>query len=168
MTLKMSSNINKLTNVKPTLSASLARRLAAMIYDAFLLAAITMAYALAVITPIRFALYGIPGNDTGWVGFPLILKLLLMVGLVFSLCGYFFICWRKQGQSMGMKAWRLKLQQPSGELPSVRQCWWRSLLAPASLACFGIGYLWCLMPPNKECLHDRLTRTQVITLPKSN
>jgi len=148
-------------------SASIARRMAAMVYDLFLLAAIVMAYSLAVIMPLRFAVYGMPDNDIGWVGFSLIFKLLLMIGLTFTLCGYFFICWRKQGQSMGMKAWRLKLQQPSGELPSAKQCWWRCLLAPASLACFGLGYLWCLIPPNKECLHDRLTGTQVVTLPKS-
>ena len=147
--------------------AGLTRRIAAMVYDLFLLAAIVMAYALTVITPLRFAFYGMPNSDSQWAGFPLIVNIALMIGLAFILCGYFFICWRKQGQSMGMKAWRLKLQQSSGELATVGQCWQRSLLAPVSLACFGLGYLWCLIPPNKECLHDRLTATQVVTLPKS-
>ena len=147
--------------------AGLTRRIAAMVYDLFLLAAIVMAYALTVITPLRFAFYGMPSSDSSWVGFPLMVNIALMTGLAFILCGYFFICWRKQGQSMGMKAWRLKLQQSSGELASVSQCWQRSLLAPVSLAFFGLGYLWCLIAPNRGCVHDRLTGTQVVTLPKS-
>jgi uncharacterized RDD family membrane protein YckC len=65
-----------------------------------------------------------------------------------------------------MKAWRIRLQQADGSLATAQQCLSRSLLATLSLAFFGIGYFWCLVPPAKECLHDRYTGTQVVTLSK--
>jgi hypothetical protein len=40
-------------------------------------------------------------------------------------------------------------------------------LAPLSLTCLGIGYFWCLLP-NKSCLHDLLSQTEVVVLNKSS
>ena len=163
----MNDSENSINDMSLMPTAGLLRRLAALIYDLFLLAAMVMAYALFVITPLRISLYGMPSNDDDWAGFPIFIKVLLILGLIFVLAAYYFVCWRKQGQSMGMKAWRLKLQQSSGELANASQCWSRALLAPISLAFFGIGFLWCLIPPNNECLHDRLSGTKVVVLPKS-
>lgn len=146
--------------------SGLTRRLAALIYDLFLLTAIVMAYALVVITPLRVMFYGMPTTDGNFIAFPVLLQIVLMIGLVLVLAGYYLLCWRKQGQSMGMKAWRLKLQQSNGELASLRQCWIRAALAPLSLAFFGVGYLWCLISTNRECLHDRLSSTEVVVIPK--
>ena len=81
--------------------------------------------------------------------------------------GYYYICWRKQGQTLGMKSWRLKLQQADGSLATPEQCIKRSLLASLSLAFGGIGYLWCLVPPAKACLHDIYSATEVVVLPKT-
>jgi len=92
---------------------------------------------------------------------------LSLLGWWACLVGYYYICWRKQGQTLGMKAWRLRLQQADGYLASPQQCILRSLLAPLSLAFLGIGYLWCLLP-NKVCLHDLLTETQVVVLDKNS
>lgn len=146
--------------------AGIARRLAAMVYDSFLLFAIWVVVGALVISPIRFFLYGIPDADDSWTGFPFMAQIFLTFLLLMTLASYFLICWRKKGQSLGMKVWRLKLQQPNGELARVEQCLMRSLLAPISLGFFGIGYLWCLIPSYRECLHDYLTGTQVILLPK--
>ncbi|MGB1402948.1 MAG: RDD family protein [Porticoccaceae bacterium] len=143
--------------------ASLLRRLAALIYDAFLMFAITLAYAtLMLIIKIIFNgtdnLESIqPGPTLQWLSF---------VGLLISLGGYYFICWRKQGQTLGMKAWRLRLQQRDGNLASPFQCIKRSALATLSLAAVGIGYLWILWPSNTGCLHDILTDTAIVVVPK--
>ncbi len=147
--------------------SGLTRRLAALVYDLFLLAAIVMAYALIVITPLRLVFYGMPTTDGNFVAFPAILQVVLMLGLILVLAGYYLLCWRKQGQSMGMKAWRLRLQQSNGDLASLRQCWIRAVLAPLSLGLFGIGYLWCLMSASKDCLHDRFSHTEVVVIPKT-
>lgn len=143
--------------------ASLLRRLAALIYDAFLLFAITLAYA-SLLLIIKIVFNGTdnlesiqPGPTLQWLS---------LVGLLISLGGYYFICWRKQGQTLGMKAWRLRLQQHDGNLASPFQCIKRSALATLSLAAAGIGYLWILWPSTTGCLHDILTDTEIVVVPK--
>jgi len=142
--------------------AGIGRRLAAFIYDAFLLFAITLAYGLLLLL-IKVILNGTdhledvqPGPVLQWLSF---------AGWIAALISYYYICWRKQGQTLGMKSWRLKLQQPDGTLASPEQCLKRSLLAPLSLAVFGLGYLRCLLP-DRACMHDLLTGTQVVVVAK--
>ena len=152
-----------MTNSLPT--ANLMRRLAALIYDAFLLFAITLGYG-GLLLLIKILFNGLddleniqPGVFVQWLSF---------LGWLGAMSGYYFICWRKQGQTMGMKAWRLKLQQPDGTLASPQQAILRCVLATLSLAAAGIGYLWCLLPPTKACLHDIYTGTEVVLLPKDS
>ena len=142
--------------------ANLLRRLAALIYDAFLLFAITLAYA-ALLLIIKIIFTGTQAPENVQPG--LFLQCLSVAGWLLALGGYYFISWRKQGQTLGMKSWRLKLQQPDGSLPTPEQCIKRSILATLSLAFFGIGYLWYLLSPAKACLHDIYSGTQVILLP---
>ena len=144
--------------------ANLWRRLAALFYDAFLLFAIVLAYGF-LLTLLKVLFNGSqqvedvqPGALLQWLSF---------AGLIASLIGYYYICWRKQGQTLGMKSWRLKLQQADGSLATPEQCIKRSLLASLSFAAGGIGYLWCLMPPAKACLHDIYSATEVVVLPKT-
>ena len=152
-------------NISTTPPATLLRRLAGLVYDAFLLFAISLGYG-AVLLILRIIIIGIDGAPA--VNPPLLLQWLGFIGLYIALSGYYVICWRKQGQTLGMKAWRLRLQQPNGTLATSTQCWKRCLAAPLSLSCLGIGYLWCLLPPANPCLHDRYTGTEVIVLPKTN
>jgi uncharacterized RDD family membrane protein YckC len=151
-------------------SANLLRRVAAFIYDAFLLFAITLAYGLLLLI-IKILFNGTqqieeiqPGPLLQWLSF---------AGWLIALMGYYYICWRKQGQTLGMKSWRLQLQQVDGTLATPEQCIKRSLLATLSLAVAGIGYLWCLLPstqlrPSRACLHDIYSGTEVVVLPKEN
>jgi len=128
-----------------------------------LLFAITLGYGavLLVIKVIIFGTQGLediqPGATAQWLSF---------FGWLASLMGYYYLCWRKQGQTLGMKAWRLRLQQRNGDLASPQQCILRSITATISMAAFGLGYLWCLVPPNKACAHDQLTKTEVVVLKK--
>tara|TARA_B110000908_G_C10005900_1_gene336279 strand:- start:173 stop:643 length:471 start_codon:yes stop_codon:yes gene_type:complete len=153
-----------LPSSEPYPTANLWRRLAALVYDAFLLFAIILAYGF-LLTVLKVLFNGSeqvedvqPGALLQWLSF---------AGLIAALVGYYYICWRKQGQTLGMKSWRLKLQQADGSLATPEQCIKRSLLASLSFACSGIGYLWCLMPPAKACLHDIYSATEVVVLPKS-
>lgn len=148
---------------EPLPIASLLRRLAAMIYDAFLMFAIILAYA-ALLLIIKIAFNGTDNLETIQPG-PF-LQWLSFAGLLISLGSYYFVCWRKQGQTLGMKAWRLRLQQTDGDLASPYQCVKRSALATLSLAAVGIGFLWILWPSNAGCLHDILTDTEVVVVPK--
>jgi uncharacterized RDD family membrane protein YckC len=143
-------------------SAGLLRRLAALVYDGFLLFAITLAYAGTVLL-VRIWLTGVERAQTPYTGPS---ALLMFIGLWFCLSLFYCWCWRRSGQTLGMKTWRLQLQQVNGELPSWRQCWLRSALAPLSLSILGIGYLWCLAGSG-DCLHDSWSKTRVVILPKN-
>ncbi len=145
-------------------TANLWRRLAALIYDAFLLFAITLAY-FSLLTLLKAILISTQPIEDFQPG--LLLQCIMMLGWLAALIGYYYISWRKQGQTLGMKSWRLKLQQADGSLATPEQCIKRSLLASLSLAIGGMGYLWCLVPPAKACLHDIYSATEVVVLPKT-
>jgi uncharacterized RDD family membrane protein YckC len=151
-----------MTDTQTPTTANLLRRVAALIYDAFLLFAIALAYGLLLLL-IKVIFNGTQGLEEVQPGPAL--QLLSFVGWILALGGYYFICWRKQGQTLGMKSWRLKLQQPDGSLATPEQCVKRSIMATLSLGALGIGYLWCLLPPNKVCLHDIYSGTEVVLLP---
>jgi uncharacterized RDD family membrane protein YckC len=146
---------------QPSKSSSLLRRLAALIYDSFLLIAITFGYGILLLL-IKIIFNGLSNLENIQPG-PL-LQWLSFGGWLGCLFSYYYVCWRKQGQTLGMKAWRLKLQQQNGDLASPKQCLIRGVSAPLSMACVGLGYLWILLPTAKGCLHDALSETEVIII----
>ena len=79
----------------------------------------------------------------------------------FAWVSYFFIFfWAKSGQTIGMKAWRLKLQNQDGSLISKKTGLKR--LLPTVL---GLGNLWVIFDrKNKLSLQDRVTDTEVVVL----
>lgn len=74
---------------------------------------------------------------------------------------YFFVYfWSRSGQTLGMRAWRLRVQTQNGELISKTMGWKRML----PTLC-GIGNLLVIFDrKNKLSLQDRLTDTEVVVL----
>jgi len=147
--------------------ANLFRRLMAMLYDAFLLLGISFAYGVVVLL-----LRLLAGEDTMQAPSSFV-QILIVIGLWFCYALFYVWCWRRTGQTLGMKSWRLQLrgkelQGENQQLPDWRACWIRSVLAPVSLAIFGIGYLWCMVDKQGRCLHDIYSNTQVVLLPKKS
>ncbi len=141
------------------------RRLAAMLYDSFLVLPMIMA-VIAVATGIGVAVTGNPGNQDYSATLPPWLVQLLVVVCVVGFYSYF---WRLKGQTLGMQAWRIRLRGFDGDGQtsiSTRQALLRCLGAIASLLPAGAGYLWCLVDRNKRCWHDYLSRTELELLPK--
>jgi Predicted membrane protein/domain len=146
-------------------AAPLWRRLAALVYDGLLLLALAFAYA-ALILAVEVQLFGASEAPVRhWSGIAGLWAALFDLGLWAWLSLYYLWCWRRSGQTLGMKTWRLRLQQPDGSPPTPRQAWLRCLLAPLALASV-IGYLWCLWSRTGDCLHDRWTGTRVVVLPR--
>ncbi|MCB1843066.1 MAG: RDD family protein [Halioglobus sp.] len=136
---------------------SLPRRLTAILYDALLviaLVAVTNALALGVQVKVF-------GSETHELH-PQLAQALVIT----SVYGFFILFWLKQGQTLGMQAWRIKLVGSDGQAPAFGQALLRCLGATLSAACLGLGYLWCLVDPQKRTWHDRLSRTQLILLPR--
>ncbi len=85
----------------------------------------------------------------------------LIYGWNLTWVGFFFVYfWARSGQTLGMKAWRLRLQNQDGSLISKKTGWKR--LLPTLL---GLGNLWVIFDrKNKLSLQDRLTNTEVVLL----
>ena len=139
------------------MTASLPRRLGALFYDALLLAALLM-----VVTAALLPLTGGEAIDAAknplleWVYRGL---LLVTVAL------YYGIPWTRRGQTLGMVAWRLRLERADGSLP----CWpdvpKRLAAATLSLLPAGLGWWWMLVDRERLAWHDRLSGTRIVLTP---
>lgn len=120
-----------------------------MLYGAFILA-------------IQVSLFG-PGEKDY---LPTVNGPLFQLGWYLSIAIFYYFFWRKSGQTVGMRAWRLKVVNENGGIPSPMQCIIRIALAPFSLLLFGLGYLWCIVDKNGEAVHDKLSGTHVVVTAK--
>lgn len=129
--------------------AGLFRRLAALFYDGMLLLALLM-IATALLLPLTGG-EAIPSHDP-----------LYRTYLFFITFFYFAWHWVRGGQTLGMKAWKIKLVQKNG-MPLT---WWHALLRfmlalPSGLF-FGLGFIWAVFDKNRQTWHDRLAETMMI------
>ncbi|MFC1578759.1 RDD family protein [Pseudomonadota bacterium] len=142
-------------------SPSLLRRLAAMLYDILLVLPLVMV-SVAVVMGLR-ALLGFGPSAEGIVQLNAQLVQLIAVLTVMAFFSWF---WLKNGQTLGMQAWRIKLVGFDGEPPSAKQVIIRCLAAVLSTACLGMGFLWCLVDRRRRYWHDYLSSTELVLLPK--
>ena len=131
-----------------------------MLYDTLLVLPLVMA-AVALFMGIR-TLLGLGPAEDGTVRLDAwVVQLIAVV----TVMGFFCSFWLKSGQTLGMQAWRIRLAGFSGAKPTARQAVVRCLGALLSAACFGLGYLWCLVDRNGRYWHDYLSRTELVLLP---
>ncbi len=134
--------------------AGLLRRLAAATYDALLVVAL-------FVVP-TFAAMLLRGGEPVPPGSTLYQALLL------ATAGAFFIgFWTRGGQTLGMRAWRLRIEGDAGDPLTLRQGLVRFLMAIPSIAVFGLGILWILVDPHKQTLPDRIAGTRVVVIAKT-
>ena len=132
--------------------AGLFRRLMAMLYDLFLLLSVLLfASALALLVT----------RGTLDYHHPLFRSYLFIV--CFSFYAWF---WIHGGQTLGMRAWRLRVQRLDGKPITLWQALLRFLSAIPSLAVFGLGYLWILVDKKRMAWHDRISESVIVLLPK--
>lgn len=89
-------------------------------------------------------------------------KLLTQAFVLAFTAAYFTISWTRGGQTIGMRAWRLRVTRADG----TRVTWPRALLrfgvALVSLAALGLGFWWALFDAQKRTWHDKAAGTIVI------
>lgn len=141
--------------------ASLWKRLFATIYDALILTAVSLLYG-AIATLISTWVFGNEASEFR----PNVNSYVFFMGWILTLLGFYLFFWMKVGQTVAMKAWRLKLFNEDGTQPKLKACLVRALLGFASIACFGLGYFWAIFDKEKCALHDRLSGTRVVQLSK--
>ncbi len=87
----------------------------------------------------------------------------LLAGHLFLLLmGYFVWFWQRDGQTLAMKTWRIRLVDGStGHTAGYGQCLLRYSLAWPSLLLGGVGILWALVDKDRQFLHDRIAGTRI-------
>ena len=86
--------------------------------------------------------------------------------LLLVMYGFFAWFWHRSGQTLGMQAWRLRVDDIEGGRISYRQTVIRFAGAWVSALGFGLGYLWVLFDHDKCSWHDRMSHSRVVQLPK--
>lgn len=137
---------------------SLLRRLAAMAYDGLLILALAFVVSALMLL--------ISGGHLGQPDRPLWLLWAHRIVLAASVWGFFAWFWTHGGQTLGMRAWRLRLVATDGGPVTWAQAVRRFAGATLSLAALGLGYLWILFDPEQRSWHDRLSGTHLILVPK--
>ena len=144
--------------------AGLLRRMAALLYDVFLVAAIWMllGYTFQLFTGVENTQI-IDGKVVTNPNVDNLLFSLMLLSCVAFYCWF----WLKSGQTLGMLAWRLRLETLGANTLNLRQALIRWCAAWPSFLFFGIGYIWIFIDKNGDALHDKISNTKVILLPKS-
>ena len=130
--------------------AGLGRRLGAMLYDALLLIGI-------VATVVAIAVLALGDALSPYVSQPLVPITYLV---------FYGIFWSRQGQTLGMVAWRLRVVTTDGHQPGLGAILVRLAIAPISLAAVGVGYLWIYTNSNRQTWHGLASNTMVVHIPK--
>lgn len=126
------------------------RRLAAMVYDSFLVIAIWMLSSTLLVVFVG------EGEALSGPVFQLFLYA--------EWFSFYYIFWRMRGQTLGMQVWKINAVQESGELMTSRQCVLRFLFATLTLVPAGAGLLWMLVDRQRRTVWDIASRTRVIYL----
>ena len=132
--------------------AGLFYRLVAMLYDTLLLLSVLLiATSLALLATKGTLHYHNPFFRT------------FLFLICFSFYSWF---WLHGGQTLGMRAWRLRLQRLDGGPITLWQALLRFMTAIPSLAFAGLGLLWMLVDRNKLAVHDHISESTIVRLPK--
>ncbi len=158
--------------------ASIASRLAALLYDLLIALALLLVVGLLAQLATHARLVTMRG---GHAQVPLAYQGLQLAVLI----GYFVLSWWRGGQSIGARAWRLRVLAADGAPPRLPRALLRALLAAAPLlalllgrvapprvALLAVAALWMIdyaaLPFDRarRTLHDRLSGTRLVRLPR--
>ena len=122
----------------------IARRLASLLYEALLLFAVAVFAGFAF----HFASRGAPLEGA--------LRFAHQMLLLAVFAAYFLWCWLRGGQTLAMKAWRIRLVEVTPGKALLR------FLLALVLVPTGISLLWALFDQERQFLHDRLAGTRLV------
>jgi uncharacterized RDD family membrane protein YckC len=140
-------------------SAGFGRRFVALIYDSFLLVALLIIYTFAAL--VFTGGHAILRETAGpWY-------FLYGAGEVGVIAGYFIVNWTRSGQTLGMRAWRLRAVSDEGKPLNPASASLRFVCAVLAWAPGALGVLWLYLDPDHLAIHDRLSKTRVVRLASS-
>jgi len=147
-----------------------------MIYEAVLLLGVVFVIGYALLVSLQWSYPLLPPQRT-----------LLQLALFVVMGAYFVVCWTRTGQTLALKAWRLKVVDSDDRPPRSARAiaryvlaWhlWLPGLAIAGLfqlsagsslaalaASFGLLLIPALMDRRRRLLHDLWTGTRIVRVP---
>ncbi len=134
------------------------RRLAVIVYDLLLIAALLVIADVIVVLPLG-AIWQVPAELIA--ANPVFRGYLLVV-----IVGFFTGFWLRGGQTLGMRAWRVRLVRDDGAPLRLWDTLLRQLAAVLSWIALGLGFAWSLLDKERLTWHDRLTGTRLVMLEK--
>lgn len=146
----------------------LGRRLASWVYDAL----VVVAFSMVTTVLFLFAVQGLISLDILKLGNAIdvsdlienniILESIRGTLLISVNCAFFVYFWTKGGQTIGMRSWRLKVQNLDGSKISIKQG-----IIRAFCSLLGLGNLLVVIDfKNKRALQDYAANTEMVTLTK--
>ena len=114
-----------------------------MLYEAFLVFAVAFFAAW-----VFFFASGGRDATRGW------LRSELQAFIVVVLAAYFLWCWLRGGQTLAMRAWRIRLVEVTPAKAVLRFA--------LALVLLPLSILWALVDRDRQFLHDRLAGTRLI------
>jgi len=139
----------------PRRDALVGWRLPALAYDLFPVAGLWFLVAAVFV-----ALHGdaVTGGTLGLVEF---------AALWTVTAAYAVASWRRGGQTLGMRPWRLRVVQTDGGRPSVRALVARYAVGNLSLLLGGLGFWWAWIDRDGSTWHDRASGTRLLREPRA-
>ena len=135
-------------------NTSLLRRLGAMVYDGLLIFGTLMLATVPFIATRGGAIVE-PADNTAY-----------QVTMLLVIYAFFVFFWTYGGQTLGMRAWRLRVETWDGQIPTFSRATLRFVLAVVSLVPFGLGFFWQLWDKDRLTLHERYSGTRMVYYPK--
>jgi uncharacterized RDD family membrane protein YckC len=129
-----------------TRAPGLARRLASMVYEALLLFAVGFFAAWVFF----FASRGLDATAGAT-------RHLLQLFIIVVFAAYFLWCWLRGGQTLAMKAWRIRLVEVTPAKALLR------FVLALFLVPTLISIVWAFFDRDRQFLHDRLAGTRLVS-----
>lgn len=134
----------------------------ALLYDLFPALALWM-----LLGALFVAGYTLSGHDTHDNIAPFSALQWLLWLCCWALTGvYATMSWRRGGQTLGMRPWRLQVVAAGGGAPTRRQLWLRYAVGTLSLLALGLGFWWSLVDRQRLSWHDRASGTRLLRRPR--
>lgn len=134
--------------------ATLLRRLGAIIYDTVL-----AGFSIVIVAAIpAYAFTALTGAKV-----PDVIMILVYAAMTYGFFGWF---WTHGGQTLGMRAWKVRVVTEAGQPINWQQAGSRFAWAIASWGALGIGFLVSLIDPERRAWHDRFSKTRLVRIAK--
>lgn len=134
-------------------NVSLIRRMMVIFYDLMLLFSLLFSIGLVLVIVVNTLELSNIGKPNALFFF------IITIPVSFF---YFYISWRISGQTLGMRAWGVKIINFNDKPFTRMQLFIRFIVAIIGFFVFGIGFLYQIFDKNNHSLHDAISQTYLI------